>query len=355
MSARSALVFPGGMPSALTWARRASGAGMRVVGASSLAQDPAQSQYQEWEFLPWIGDAGFTGSLARCVARQKIDLVYSSHAVVWTMLKELLPDLAPTVGLEPEHPWDADLQDYREYCARAARFEPLAIAGAAPARAPLLPLQLAALVRQFELTPGQCDYQKVEAFLAVFRRLPEGDIVEIGSLFGRSAVVLAFLARHYAIGKLLCVDPWGGEELLQGIPQVDEASRAVPIAEIFDAFRINLAPYTGMANYARARSTDAARGFRQRPVATTEDFGETAYSGAIALLHIDGNHAEEAVREDIAQWQPLVRPGGWIVFDDYYWPFGDGPRLAADEFCRRHSQSVRTAFAAGGALFIELA
>jgi SAM-dependent methyltransferase len=355
MSSRSALVFPGGMPSALTWARRAAAAGMRVVGASSLSPDPAQRHYQEWEFLPWIADAAFAPSLSQSLAARRIDLVYSSHAVIWTALKELLPQVAPTVGLEPAHPWDADLADYRAYRARAARLTPLELAGIDPRRPPLRPLELAALVRQFEQTPGQCDYQKVEGFLAVFPRLPEGDIVEIGSLLGRSALVLAFLARHYAIGKLLCVDPWGGEELLQGIPQVDEASREVPIAEIFDAFRINLAPYAGMANYARARSTDAARRFRERPVVATEDFGETAYTGGIALLHIDGNHAEDAVRDDIALWQPLLRPGGWIVFDDYYWPFGDGPRRAADDFCRRHSQRITTAFAAGGALFLALA
>jgi hypothetical protein len=124
--------------------------------------------------------------------------------------------------------------------------------------------------------------------------------------------------------------------------------------EIFDAFRINLTPFAGLVNYARARSTDAARSYRQRCAVVTEDFGETAYAGDIALLHIDGNHALEAVRDDIAAWTARVRRGGWIVFDDYCWPFGDGPKVAADEFCLEHAHSLTAAFVAGGALFVQV-
>src|SRR5450432_1106860 len=155
MTSGSAFVFPGGTPSALTWARHAANGGMRVVGASSLTQDPAESHYAEWHCLPWVGDTTFASSLERCLAARQIDLIYSSHAVVWTVLKELLPKIAPGVRLEPSHPWEADLAAYREYCASAARLDPLQIAGTGEVRAPLLPLQLAALVRQFELTPGQ--------------------------------------------------------------------------------------------------------------------------------------------------------------------------------------------------------
>ena len=354
MRLRSALVFPGGSPSGLTWARRAVDAGMRVVGASSLAEDPARSQYSEWDYLPWIDDADFASSLGRCVTGRQIDMVYTSHAVVWSVLRELLTKVAPAVCLKPERPWAAELADYREYRARAARFEPLEIAGTGLVRRPLGPVQLAALVRQFELTPGQCDYQKLEALTAVYRRVPDGDIVEIGSLWGRSAVALAFLARHYGIGKLLCVDPWASEELRQGIPRVDEAAKELPMAEVFDAFRINLAPFADMANYVRAGSADAARTYRHGRRVTTEDFGETVYTGEIALLHIDGNHALQAVRDDIAAWQPCVGRGGWIVFDDYCWPFGNGPKVAADEFCQECSRPLTAAFVAGGALFVEV-
>lgn len=357
MESRSVLVFPAGMPSSLLWARHASESGIRVVGASSLAHDPARPNYSEWTFLPWIGDADFADQLNCCVLERNIDAVFTAHPVVWHRLRELLPKMARKVRLEAEQPWTAELSEYRGYRDIAASFlrEPLQLA-AAGCPEPALPLpQLAALVRLFQLVPGQCDHPKLEALTAIFRWMPPGDIVEIGSLWGRSAVALAFLSRHYNIGKLLCVDPWRSEEIHQGIPAVDAVFDHAPLDEIFEAFRMNMAPFQGLVNYSRTPSSHAAHRYSAAHYFTTEDFGRTAYSGEIALLHIDGNHAPEAVQGDIAQWRHFVRAGGWIVFDDYFWPFGDGPRTAADEFCGLFRRSLGAGFVAGGALFVQLA
>jgi cephalosporin hydroxylase len=355
LGSHSVLVFPAGMPSALTWARHASESGMRVVGASSLTNDPARPKYSEWIVLPWIGDVDFADALTCCVREQNIDAVFSEHPVVWRTLRDLLPKTARNVRLEPQ-PWQAELSDYRGYRDIAASFlrEPLQLA-AAGCIEPAMPLpQLAALVRVFQLVPGQCDHAKLEALTAIFRWMPPGDIVEIGSLWGRSAVALAFLSRHYNIGKLLCVDPWRTEEIHQGIPAVDVVFDHAPMDEIFEAFRMNLAPFHGLVNYSRTRSSDAASLYSSAHYFTTEDFGRTAYTGEIALLHIDGNHAIEAVREDIAQWRHFVRAGGWIVFDDYCWPFGDGPRIAADDFSLEFNRNLTAQFSAGGALFVQV-
>jgi hypothetical protein len=342
------------MPDCQKWALQASMKGMRVVGASSLPFDPARERYGEWTFLPWIRDPEFAEALGRCLKEKRIDAVYTAHAIVWPLLRDLLPKVAEHVRLESERPWDSDFRDYREYRATAMRFlqQPLAIAtaGCAPA---MSSIQLAALIRMFQLVPGQCDFDKLEALAAIFRRMPRGDLAELGSLWGRSAVALAFLARHYGTGQLLCVDPWRNRELHQCVTEVDAISDELAIDEIFEAFRINLAAFGGGVNYLRIPSIQAAAVYGRERRVTTEDFGETAYAGEIALLHIDGNHALEAVRGDIAAWKGFVRPGGWIVFDDYHWPFGDGPRIAADEFCREYSRDLGAAFVAGGALFVQ--
>ena len=338
------------MPPALTWARHASELGIRVVGASSLAHDPARPNYSEWAFLPWIGDADFPNALSRCVRERGIDTVFTAHPVVWSKLREC------DVHLEPLQPWAAELADYRGYLEVAAGFhhEPLELAASGCPAPPMPLLQLAALVRLFQLVPGQCDYPKLEALAAIFCWMPPGDIVEIGSLWGRSAVALAFLSRHYRIGNLLCIDPWRTEELHQGIPAVDAFSGELPMEAVFDAFRVNLAPFKELVNYSRARSSDAAGRYSAERCFTTEDFGRTSYTGQIAFLHIDGNHALEAVRSDISLWRRFLRPRGWIAFDDYCWPFGSGPRIAADEFTRELNGRVTAAFTAGGALFLQV-
>ena len=356
MTDKSILVFPAGMPSALAWARRAQMSGSRVVGASSLQNDPARDQYREWASLPWIGDGDFAASLGRCVTALGVRTVFTTHPVVSAKLREVLPLAAPGVQLETERAWDADFADYGLYREIAERFhqQPFELTAAGSAKPPLSTLQLSALVRLFQLTPGQCGYQKLEALAALFRYLPAGDLVEIGSLWGRSAVALAQLARYYGTGKLLCIDPWATEELVQGISQIDSAGEEVRIDEVFHAFRINLAPFAGLVNYLRSRSSDAAAIYSKGACVASEDFGSTTYAGRIALLHIDGNHALDAVRSDIAQWRKWVRPGGWIVFDDYCWSFGDGPKTAADEFCRDFERCLANGFVADGALFLQV-
>jgi methyltransferase family protein len=356
VDSQSVLVFPGGMPASVMWARHASESGMRVVGASSLAHDPARPNYSEWIFLPWIGDADFADALDCCVREQNIDTVFTEHPVVWRRLRELLPKMSRNVRLEAQ-PWAAELADYRGYRDIALRFhqQPLNLA-AAGSPAPPLPLpQLAALVRLFQLVPGECGHAKLEALTAIFRWMPPGDIVEIGSLWGRSAVALAFLGRHYRIGNLLCVDPWRTEELHQGIPAVDAVFDQAPMDDIFEAFRMNLAPFQGLVNYSRSRSSEAASIYANEHCFTSQDFGRTKYTGEIALLHIDGNHALEAVWRDISLWRHFVGARAWIVFDDYCWPFGDGPRTAADEFCGMFRGNLTAGFVAGGALFVQLA
>jgi len=283
--------------------------------------------------------------------------VFTSHPVVSVRMRELLPKVAPDVGLETSDPWAGHLADYglyREIASGWAR-QPLRLAASRGQAPGIAPLRLAALVRLFYTVPGECDQQKLEALTAVFPLLPRGDIVEIGSLWGRSAAALAFLSRNFETGKLLCVDPWEAEELWQGIVEVDSSFGRIPIEEVFDAFRMNLAPFAGLVNYARMRSVDAASIYGTPCCFATEDFGRTTYTGRIALLHIDGNHALDAVRSDISLWGKWVRRGGWIVFDDYCWSFGGGPRIAANEFCREFDGSLAGGFVAGGALFLRVA
>jgi hypothetical protein len=83
------------------------------------------------------------------------------------------------------------------------------------------------------------------------------------------------------------------------------------------------------------------------------EFGLTSYAGAISLLHIDANHEEDSVAQDVAVWTPHIRPGGWVVLDDYLWSFGDGPKVVGDRLLEAWGEDAACAFVSGGALFIQ--
>lgn len=125
--------------------------------------------------------------------------------------------------------------------------------------------------------------------------------------------------------------------------------------EALTVFQINLLPYSnGEVNYLRLPSVEASAEYRRSQVVITPVFGETSYLGRIAVLHVDGNHSYESAQSDVASWHELVMPGGWIIIDDYIWPYGDGPQRVGDAFLTEHRGSIEHAFVMGGALFVQL-
>ena len=237
-------------------------------------------------------------------------------------------------------------QDYRALCSRVAALKAPRFWAATPARPALSPLERLGVIRLVDAIPGFCGDETMIAMMEAMRHAPQGDLVEIGSGWGRSAALLAWLARRYQIGPMLCIDPWIPDTLIRGAPGVDEGLRI---------FEINLAPFAdGRLNYLRARSADAARSYGEALTVTTEAFGATVYRGDIAFLHIDGAHSEAEVARDCDLWTPHVSPGGWIVFDGCGGGRSDGPMRVAEAFVERECARVAARFRAGSGLFVQL-
>lgn len=354
------LIFPGGMPRSLDYLRKCSSEGVAAIGASSLDYDVASTQYPNWIHLPYVNHPEFDAALAKAIRELGVGGIYSPNPVVWNHLRAVLDTLAPGVRLVNDSPIDDALAGFRAARARARELldHPLPVTVDRPGKPAVDEVELAAMFRHADVIPGMCDREKSCALHEIARHCVAGDLVEIGSWWGKSAFLLARLARLYDIGNLLCVDPWSNEHLVQddatGI--VDSGSAMVDAGEALAVFEMNLLPYSANhVNYLRLPSTDGATYYRSRRCVTTPRFGSVAYEGRIALLHIDGNHAQAAVNADVAAWSGLVSRGGWIVLDDYMWPFGDGPRRAGDAFLAERGREIETAFTMGGALFIRMA
>lgn len=348
------LIYPGGMPAAIERAVRAEVQGVEVLGASSVPADPAARQYPRWSFLPRYDDPGFGAALAALAAVYGVTSIYCPHTVVWSHLRDILPDVLPAVPLESTAPFVEEIASYRALLKRRDGAGALAdIASPSLAAPALTPAETAGLLRLAGAVPGMCNEDKILALASVFRRCPPGDVVELGSWWGKSAVALGWLARRYGVGKLLCVDPWDLGEALQASADVNAETAKWDMEEVLAVFETNLAMLGGDANYLRLPSREAAEAYAERRSAATAAFGETRYAGEIALLHIDANHELEPVRQDVRLWAPMIRPGGWAVLDDYEWPFGDGPRIAGDELLAAWGEDAATAFVCGTALFIQ--
>ena len=343
------------MPDAHRFRQQARSTGRRLLGASSLAFDPAAREYEQWAWLPYVHQAGFGEALKGLVDRHDITAIYSPHQVVSDVLTELLPRIAPDVELVAADPvlnaaagYRRDLASAEAACQRSALALP-------PGRAALSAIQRAGLIRLVNTIPGMTDLDKIDAVIDVMRLVPEGDIVEIGSWWGRSASLFLLLSQHYGLGSVLCVDPWRSDCLDQDVAVLDRSSARLDLDEAFAIFQVNLAPLAnGRLNYLRATSAEAAPRYRPGFSVTTETFGSSSYTGRIALLHIDGNHSYEQVAADTRAWAAHGQPGGGIIFDDYVWAFGDGPKRVGDAYLADNASRVAISFVMGTALFVQL-
>ena len=357
MARKPILIFPAGMPRSVAYLNKCKEEERNVIGSSSLAYDPARELYPAWASLPYVTDSTFDEALQRLITEFDIGEIYTPNLVVWNYLEQHLSRLATGVRLANTSPVDEVLGGYRAAIKKAKNFSetplPLSIA---PATHPMPSnIELAGLCRYADLIPGMCDDEKFHVLLEIARHSVRGDIVEIGSWWGKSAFILAWLAQHFKIGNLLCVDPWSNAHLVQNEKIVDSGSAQVDADEALNVFQIGLIPFNAKhINYLRMTSAEGAQRYADECIISSEHFGETRYAGKIAILHIDGNHAFDAVKTDIDSWSGFVVEGGWIIFDDYLWPYGDGPKRVGDEFLKTEASLIETAFVMGGALFIRL-
>ena len=361
MTASTVLIFPLDIDAADDFIRTARALGCTLVGASSALAGAGDRDVDRFVHLPFITDPAFDAEFARVVAEHGVTEVYAPHQGVWRRI-----DALRTQAAEPcrfrlcgPSPLLAIQQRFSRHDAWAAAYAAHRHADDATTavRRPLSLARYAALHRMFLNTPGDSDTAKLAALCDISRRVPPGDLVEVGSLYGRSACALGFLATFHEIGSLVCVDPWKTSVLTdQGadaaLIDVELGDARVDSDAIFRTFLGSVAAFDKVG-YLRQTSAEAVAAYRAASRAgalESPELGRIALTGEISLLHIDANHRHDHVRHDVEVWSPWLKPGGWLLLDDYVWAFGDGPRQVGDALL--NDPAYDSAFVSGDTLFL---
>jgi predicted O-methyltransferase YrrM len=142
----------------------------------------------------------------------------------------------------------------------------------------------------------------------ILSRMPSGGVcAEIGVFEGDFS---ARILRLNQPKRLYLIDPWYPHN-----PRLSdaEATYSAVQARFADAIA------SGRIALLREDSASAAAKFRD----ATFDW-----------IYIDGDHRYAAVRSDLELYYPKVKPGGYIVCDDYHYRgwWDDGVTRAVDEF-----------------------
>jgi hypothetical protein len=183
-------------------------------------------------------------------------------------------------------------------------------------------------------------------------------MVEVGCLYGRSSLVLGFLAWRHDIGNLICVDPWRTDQLTDQGGQAVLLNTNRTIIDFESIFSIFLSTVAILENVGYIRATsEAAHSIYSAALRAghleSPELGRITLSPRLSLVHIDGNHRYDHVRQDVALWSTHLAPGGWLLLDDYLWAFGDGPRRVGNELLE--SLLYDLAFVSGDTLFLRRA
>jgi Methyltransferase domain len=167
------------------------------------------------------------------------------------------------------------------------------------------------------------DREEVREF--ILRRMPRhGIVAEIGVDLGDfSEKILAFNRPR----ELHLIDPWTIESGEYRQRETAAAAHAVEPARRLDS----------VARYAfvcERFASDIAGGLVVLHRANSEVAGAEFPDHCFDWVYIDANHSYEFVRQDLELYYGKLKPGGFIVCDDYHHAgfWDDGVTRAVDEF-----------------------
>ena len=146
-----------------------------------------------------------------------------------------------------------------------------------------------------------------------------------------------FSARILAVAQprmLHLIDPWQARTDASHAAAWYSAARGTDMDAV----------YEGVAERFATEITDRRMNLHR---ASSVDAMATLPDDCLDFIYVDGDHAYEAVREDLALARLKVRPGGLICIDDHmdgkWW--GDGVIRATNEFLGAHPRGLEVIFA----------
>lgn len=348
------LIFPAVTPEAAAYFRQLAKEGRIAIAAASVVFE--EDKYGKCTFLPSVNSPEFGPAFLGLLQNENITEIFSPVASVHVFLSEFLSKRKLPVRLVNDSPISVQVAHYHDILDCAQKLEPFEKL-LANGKSRLSRHAIAAILRQSQMIYGESNEEKIAAMMGIFATAIKGDVVEIGSLMGRTAAVLRLLAQRYATGSVLTVDPWDAAEGVQhDSPEfIQSMSCSWEPGLIAQGFRVNMLGMGGQDFFHLCLpSLEACDVYAQRPLFEDSDFSGFRPSGRISVLHIDANHDFDAVKSDLEKWGSFLVPGSWLILDDYEWLHGNGPQRVGDAWITQRLNEIDIAFVCGKALFIHL-
>ena len=141
-----------------------------------------------------------------------------------------------------------------------------------------------------------------------------GDLLEIGTAFGKSAILLGYLARRPEERLMVC-------DVFEHKQALDPESLM-----IINHWYADVSEKGFLQEYER---------FHEQPpdviVGPSGGIDAEERAGTCRIVHVDGGHRYDVVRQDVATAHTLLGPGGLVAFGNISTPHSPGVALAVWE------------------------
>lgn len=195
---------------------------------------------------------------------------------------------------------------------------------------------IASLERSVKEVPGWTPIDQLYSLflLAVSNANLKGDILELGSWCGRSAIALGLAARLMKETKVICVDLFPEKSDWYENKDGSYSFKVTIGNKVFDAYNEQTVwkePFERDIIPVYQRNESLMETFRQCVASQSLDDIVTPFRGDLELFakegprdfkcklaFVDGDHSYDAVCADIERVERYMVPGGWICFDDAF-------------------------------------
>ena len=350
------LIFPATHPDGLQFIEALRDRGENFVAATSEWSAQTAREVDELIVLPYVHEPTFQARFLNLLEQRNITRIYAPVAAVHSWLSHFIEKNRVPVRLIGLSPIQREQSRFQKLKAKVAGYRGF-IDDCAGGASDLSDLEIAAVLRLASTIYGESNEEKIAAMMAIFSSAPKGDVIEIGTLVGKSVAVLLWLARRYQVGNVLSIDPWRTDAATQH--DSPETVRVHMISEwdfglVPEIFITNLLQLGGGCfNYLQQESEQGFQTFQRDRAIESQAFGRIGYQGRISVIHIDGNHDYDKVKLDCDLWLPLMAEDGWLILDDYQWIHGDGPRRVGDALLVEYANNIERSFTCGKALFVK--
>jgi hypothetical protein len=156
---------------------------------------------------------------------------------------------------------------------------------------------------------GWCSSEKAINFMDLIFEVQPNLCVEIGVYCGSSFLPAAAAVAHNGHGSIVGIDPWDVVECLRYFDS-DKDKQHIRFWAKTD-FNFCYYGFLSLLNYYEADEISFILKCTSKKAAPI--------IGQIDILHLDGNHNQSVVLEDVVSYVTKVRTGGYVWLNDSKW------------------------------------